>query len=65
MYPESEIVSLKPNKDLDYFLELFSQKKIQIFIDGPYLLGDSPGLIQYFGKGKHQGKVVIGLGHAE
>ncbi|WP_162419270.1 NAD(P)-dependent alcohol dehydrogenase [Cyclobacterium roseum] len=60
-----QIVSLKPNKHLDYFLELFSQKKIQIFIDGPYLLGDTPRLIQYFGEGKHQGKVVIRLGHAE
>lgn len=60
-----QIVSLKPNKDLDYFLELFSQKKIQIFIDGPYFLGDTPRLIQYFGEGKHQGKVVIGLEHAE
>jgi hypothetical protein len=60
-----QIVSLKPNKDLDYFLELFSQKRVQIFIDGPYFLGDTPRLIQYFGEGKHQGKVVIGLGKAE
>ena len=30
-------------------------------IDGPYLLNEVPRLIQYFGAGQHQGKVVIAL----
>ncbi|WP_439483591.1 NAD(P)-dependent alcohol dehydrogenase [Cyclobacterium plantarum] len=60
-----QIVSLKPNKDLEDFLELHHQKKIQVLIDGPYLLENTPRLIQYFGEGKHRGKVVIRPGHAE
>jgi NADPH:quinone reductase-like Zn-dependent oxidoreductase len=53
------ILSLKPNKGLDYFIELFNQNKIKCQIDGPYLLEAIPGLIQYFGEGKHKGKIVI------
>ncbi|MDN3687011.1 NAD(P)-dependent alcohol dehydrogenase [Cyclobacterium jeungdonense] len=53
------ILSLKSNRSLDFFLELYDQKKINIIIDGPYLLKDTPRLIQYFGEGKHRGKVVI------
>ena len=56
---ELHILSLKPNKDLDYFYELYNQNKIKCRIDGPYLLEDIPGLIQYFGEGKHKGKIVI------
>ena len=54
-----QILSLKPNKDLDYISELFIQNKIKCKIDGPYLLEDIPRLIQYFGEGKHKGKIVI------
>lgn len=53
------ILSLKPNKDLDYICELFSQNKIKCKIDGPYFLEETPRLIQYFGEGKHKGKIVI------
>lgn len=59
------ILSLKPNRGLDFFLELYDQKKIKIIIDGPYLLEDTPKRIQYFGEAKHQGKVLIRLVHAE
>lgn len=54
-----QILSLKPNKDLDYICELIKQKKIKCEIDGPYPLEDTARLIQYFGEGKHKGKVVI------
>ncbi len=53
------ILSLKPNKALKETLELFNQNKILCKIDGPYLLEDIPRLIQYFGDGKHKGKIVI------
>ena len=53
------ILSLKPNKDLAYFVELYSQKRIECQIDGPYLMEDIPRLIQYFGEGRHKGKIVI------
>ena len=53
------ILSLKANKDMDYFISLFKQNKIKCKIDGPYLLDEVPRLIQYFGDGDHQGKIVI------
>jgi NADPH:quinone reductase-like Zn-dependent oxidoreductase len=53
------IVALKPNKDLEYINELFSAGKIKPVIDGPYKLSEVSRLIQYFGEGKHQGKIII------
>ncbi len=55
------LVNLKPNKDLDYMNELFSSGKVKPLIDGPYQLSEVPEAIQYFGEGKHKGKVVITL----
>ena len=55
------IVNLKPNKDLNYVNELFADGKLKPLIDGPYKLSEVPEAIQYFGEGKHKGKVVITL----
>lgn len=55
------LVSLKPNKDLGYINELFEAGKVKPVIDGPYLFNEVPAAVQYFGEGKHQGKVVITL----
>ncbi|WP_425639632.1 NAD(P)-dependent alcohol dehydrogenase [Algoriphagus yeomjeoni] len=54
-----KILSLKPNEGLDEIAKLVIQNKITPEIDGPYPLEDTPRLIQYFGEGKHKGKVVI------
>ncbi|WP_297704228.1 NAD(P)-dependent alcohol dehydrogenase [uncultured Eudoraea sp.] len=53
------MVALKPNKDLEYINEIFDAGKIKPVIDGPYELNEIPGLIQYFGEGKHIGKIII------
>ncbi|WP_297797991.1 NAD(P)-dependent alcohol dehydrogenase [uncultured Eudoraea sp.] len=53
------IVALKPNKDLNYISELFEAGKIRPVIDGPFNLTEVPEALQYFGEGRHQGKVVI------
>ncbi|WP_373519427.1 NAD(P)-dependent alcohol dehydrogenase [Pricia sp.] len=53
------LVSLKANKDLTYINQLYEEGKIQPVIDGPYALEEIPWAIQYFGEGKHTGKVVI------
>ncbi|MEM9264286.1 MAG: zinc-binding dehydrogenase [Cyanobacteria bacterium P01_F01_bin.13] len=55
------LVNLKPNKDLAYVNQLFETGKIRPEIDGPYPLSEVPNLIDYFGAGKHQGKVVIAI----
>ncbi len=55
------IVALKPNKDLVRIHQLFEDRQLRCLIDGPYPLTRTPELIQYFGDGKHTGKVVISL----
>lgn len=55
------LVNLKPNKDSAYVNDLFEAGKLKPLIDGPYALSEIPKLLQYFGEGKHKGKVVIGL----
>jgi NADPH:quinone reductase-like Zn-dependent oxidoreductase len=55
------VVGLKPNKDLDYIHELYEAVKIKPVIDGPYELSQAPELVQYFGEGKHTGKVILSL----
>lgn len=59
------IVALKPNKDLDHISGLFESGKVKPVIDGPYKLAELPKILQYFGEGKHRGKVVISLSCAD
>ena len=59
------ILALKPNKDLDYVNKLFEEGKIKPVIDGPYQLSEAPKIINYFGEGKHTGKVIISLVHKD
>ena len=54
-----EMLALKPNNGLDEVLGLIKEKKIQTQIDGPYRFEEIPRLIQYFGEGKHLGKIVV------
>ncbi|MGK7943404.1 MAG: zinc-binding dehydrogenase [Microcystaceae cyanobacterium] len=53
------LVNLKPNQDLNYVNNLFDNGEIKPVLDGPYPLSKVPEMIQYFGRGKHKGKVVI------
>lgn len=55
------IVSLKPNKDLEYINALFEAGKIKPVLDGPYKLSEVPKVLRYFGEGKHLGKIVISI----
>ena len=55
------VLGLKPNKDLDYFNELFEAGKVKPVIDGPYQLSEVPQVIQRFGETVHMGKLVISL----
>ncbi|MDX1699678.1 MAG: NAD(P)-dependent alcohol dehydrogenase [Melioribacteraceae bacterium] len=54
-----KILALKPNRGIDTINELYLKGKIKCIIDGPYPLGEAPRLIDYFGEGKHKGKVVL------
>lgn len=53
------LVSLKPNKDLEYLNRLFESGKLKPVIEGPYGLDDYAEAFRIFDKGEHKGKVVI------
>lgn len=53
------IVALKSNRDLEYIHKLYAAGKIKPVIDGRYAFTEIPKAIQYFGEGKHNGKVVV------
>lgn len=55
------LVALKANEGLDQIHNLINGNKIKFQIDGPYKLEEVPKAIQYFGEGKHKGKVVVTL----
>ncbi|MBN3581840.1 NAD(P)-dependent alcohol dehydrogenase [Algoriphagus aestuarii] len=56
-----QILALKPNEGLDELAEMVISGQLKSQIDGPYSLEEVPRLIQYFGEGLHQGKIVIKL----
>ncbi|WP_428236661.1 NAD(P)-dependent alcohol dehydrogenase [Gracilimonas sp.] len=53
------VLALKPNKGLDQLSRLAEKGILKPVIDGPYPFDQIPELIQYFGEGKHKGKVVV------
>ena len=53
------LLSLKANKDLAYLSDQAKAGQLKCIIDGPYPFEKSAWAIQYFGEGKHRGKVVI------
>jgi len=58
-----KILALKSNIGLENICDLLAQQKIRCQIDGPYPLEDAGRLIQYFGEGKHKGKIVMTTNH--
>ncbi len=55
------LVALQPNQGLDHINQFYAEGEKKPTIDGPYSFEEIPRLIQYFGEGKHTGKVVIKL----
>ncbi|MEN8789883.1 MAG: NAD(P)-dependent alcohol dehydrogenase [Flavobacteriaceae bacterium] len=56
-----EMVLLKPNEGLDSLAAWIKAGKLKSVIDGPYSLEEIPNRLEYFGQGKHLGKVVISI----
>lgn len=54
-----QVLVLKPNERMEYVQELHEKGVFTPVIDGPYTMDEIPRLVQYFGEGKHTGKVVI------
>ncbi len=53
------VLILKPNKGLDQISKLVEKGQIRPVVDGPYEFDKIPELIQFFGEGKHLGKIVV------
>jgi len=49
----------EPNRGLDELSKLVDKGQIKPVIDGPYGFDKIPELIQYFGEGRHLGKIVV------
>tara|TARA_R100001143_G_C3361089_1_gene135909 strand:+ start:6851 stop:7822 length:972 start_codon:yes stop_codon:yes gene_type:complete len=49
----------KPNEGLDQISKLVEKGQLKTVIDGPYEFDQIPELIQFFGEGKHLGKIVV------
>lgn len=49
----------KPNKDLDYMLDLIETGKVKPIIDRFYSLSEVPDAFRYFKEGKVKGKIVV------
>ena len=59
------VLSLQPNKGLDQLSKLVEKGQIRPVVDGPYRFDNIPELIQYFGEGKHLGKIVVEIDKQE
>jgi len=57
-----KILSLKPNEGLDYICKCYEKQHIKCLVDGPYPLESGAKMLQYFGDGKHKGKIVLTIG---
>jgi len=49
----------KPNRGLDRISVLLEKGGLKPVVDGPYGFEQIPDLIQYFGEGRHLGKIVV------
>jgi len=49
----------EPNRGLDRISELVEKGQLKPVVDGPYEFDKIPELIQYFGEGRHLGKIVV------
>lgn len=56
-----KMLMLQPNKSLEPLASWIRDGKLKSVIDGPYSLEEIPDRLEYFGQGKHLGKVVISL----
>lgn len=54
-----QLLALKANLNLPEIQAMYHSGQIKPVIDGPYSFNEIPQLVQYFGEGKHTGKVVV------
>ena len=57
------ILALKANINLDKIEDMYNNEIIKPIIDGPHSLQEVPEQLERFGKGLHQGKIIISIKH--
>jgi NADPH:quinone reductase-like Zn-dependent oxidoreductase len=57
-----QMVTYKPNKDLDYLVELYEADKLKLVIDKCFPLENTAEAFQYYGEGRFKGKIVVTMG---
>lgn len=56
------VLSLKANVGLKHAEKIYADGQLMPLIDGPYPMQKAPELIQKFGDGTHNGKIVLSIG---
>ncbi|UCF65105.1 MAG: NAD(P)-dependent alcohol dehydrogenase [bacterium] len=59
------VLGARPNKDLDFMLELIESNKVVPVIDKRYPLHEVPAALRYLGEGHARGKIIIVVHHEE
>jgi len=54
-----KVLGLDPNRGLEELDKVMEHRKLELLIDGPYPLEETPDAIQRFGDARHTGKVVV------
>lgn len=54
-----KVLGLDPNRGLEDLDAVMENRKLELLIDGPYSLDETPSAIQRFGDAHHTGKVVV------
>ncbi|MEM9066015.1 MAG: zinc-binding dehydrogenase [Planctomycetota bacterium] len=57
-----KVLGLDPNRGLEDLDAVMENRKLELLIDGPYSLEETPSAIQRLGDGRHTGKVVVRVG---
>jgi NADPH:quinone reductase-like Zn-dependent oxidoreductase len=55
------MIAYKPNKDLDFLIELYSNNKLKMAIDKRFPLEQTAEAFRYFAEGIFKGKIVVTL----
>ncbi|BCE00334.1 NAD(P)-dependent alcohol dehydrogenase [Marinicellulosiphila megalodicopiae] len=60
-HKQVKILALKANQGLEEFYEILKNSTIKPIIDGPHSFEKTNEMIQFFGEGKHCGKIIIDI----
>lgn len=54
-----KVLALKPNKEMNEFLEAYQRGNFNCLVDGPYPMKEASNYVSHFGEAGHLGKIVL------